>query len=162
MDAANRFESPVTYRLLRAEYFVALVGCSVLFLMHLDEVRWPVALGMFLYIDLIGYLPGALAHHRARGGPVRRVYYVLYNTMHSWLTAGAVVALWIWLVGPEWALLAVPIHLCGDRGLLGNFLKPFSVPFEPQRLQAFEAFEAETRLPGSAVRTTEAVGGGRG
>ncbi|MFI1470383.1 hypothetical protein [Streptomyces wuyuanensis] len=143
MDAANRFESTVTYRLLRAEYCVGLAISAGLFLAHLDEVRWPVAIAMFAYIDLIGYIPGAIAHRRARGGATPRVYYVLYNTMHSWLTAGAVVALWSWLVRPEWALLAVPIHLCGDRGLLGNFLKPFSVPFEPAPHPAFTAFTAE-------------------
>ncbi|GHF20601.1 MULTISPECIES: hypothetical protein [Streptomyces] len=142
MDAANRFESPVTYRLLRAEYTVGLVVAAGLLLWHWRDVDWAAAVGLFAYIDVIGYLPGALAHHRARGGEVPRVYYVLYNTMHSWLTAGAVVGLWAWLFGWEWALLAVPVHLCGDRGLLGNFLKPFSVEFEPKAHPAFTEFEA--------------------
>ncbi|MFF8658038.1 hypothetical protein [Streptomyces huasconensis] len=142
MDAANRFESRTTYRLLRGEYLAGLLISAWLLIAHWDEVRWPVAVGLFLYIDVIGYIPGALAHRRAKGGPVQRVYYVLYNTMHSWLTAGAVVGLWAWAFGWEWALLAVPLHLCGDRGLLGNFLKPFSVPFEPAPHPAFTAFEA--------------------
>lgn len=141
MDAVNRFETPTTFALVRAEYCAGLALSAGLFLWHLDEVRWPVALALFAYIDVIGYLPGALAHHRAAGGPVPRAYYVLYNAMHSWLTAGAVVALWAWLVRPEWALLAVPIHLCGDRGLLGNFLKPFAVAFEPKPHPAFVRLE---------------------
>ena len=28
-------------------------------------------------------------------------------------------------------MLAVPIHLSGDRGLFGNTYKPASLPFEP-------------------------------
>lgn len=143
MDAVNRFETPVTFALLRAEYCAGLALAAGLFLWHLDEVRWPVAIALFAYIDVIGYLPGALAHHRAGGGPLPRVYYVLYNTLHSWLTAGAVVALWAWLVRPEWALLAVPVHLCGDRGLLGNFLKPFAVPFEPKPHPSFVRLERD-------------------
>ncbi|MER7191245.1 hypothetical protein [Streptomyces flaveolus] len=145
MDAANRFETPTTFGLLRAEYCAGLALSAGLFLWHLDDVRWPVALALFAYIDVIGYLPGALAHRRADGGEIPRVYYVLYNTMHSWLTAGAVVALWAWLVRPEWALLAVPIHLCGDRGLLGNFLKPFAVAFEPEPHPAFVRLESDLK-----------------
>ncbi|MFE9632385.1 hypothetical protein [Streptomyces sp. NPDC006463] len=141
MDPVNRFETPVTFRLLRTEFVVGLLLSAGLLIAHWDEVRWPVAVGMFAYIDVIGYLPGALAHRRAKGRPIPRGYYVLYNTMHSWLTAGAVVALWGWLVGWEWALLAVPVHLCGDRGLLGNFFKPFGVAFEPKAHPAFTTFE---------------------
>jgi hypothetical protein len=155
MDAVNRFETPTTFGLLRAEYCAGLALSAGLFLWHLDEVRWPVALALFAYIDVIGYLPGALAHHRADGGPVPRVYYVLYNTMHSWLSAGAVVALWAWLVRPEWALLAVPIHLCGDRGLLGNFLKPFAVAFEPKPHPAFVRLEEHLNSGSGDAGSTE-------
>ena len=35
----------------------------------------------------------------------------------------------------------VPIHLCGDRAIFGNFLKPFSVPFEPEKVPEFAAFQ---------------------
>jgi hypothetical protein len=52
--------------------------------------------------------------------------------MHSALTGVAVGAAWTKLVRPEWALLGIPLHIGVDRGLFGNFLKPFSVPFEPE------------------------------
>ncbi|WP_367140571.1 MULTISPECIES: hypothetical protein [Streptomyces] len=155
MDHVNRFETKPTFGLLRLEYGVALVVCSVLFLLHLSEVRWWPAVLLFVYIDLIGYLPGAIAYRRAKGGDIPKTYYVLYNTMHSLVTNAVVVGIWALTAGFEWALLAVPIHLCGDRALFGNFLKSFKVPFEPVRLPAFAEFERrltergrlDTRLP---------------
>jgi hypothetical protein len=158
MDHINRFESKVTYRLLRAEYGVALVVCSALFLWHLDQVRWVPAVVLFVYIDLIGYLPGAIAFRRARGAGISKVYYVLYNLMHSFVTQAAVVGLWIAVAGPEWALLAIPIHLCGDRAIFGNFLKSFRVPFEPMALPAFVDFDQRVALRnGARYRVSERV-----
>jgi len=138
MDSHNLFLTRTTYRLLRAEYAVALAAAIVLALLHLGDIRWPVFVGMFVYIDVIGYLPGAIAYRRARGGAISRRYYLLYNSMHSLLSAGAVAGLWCLLVGPEWALLALPIHLCGDRAVFGNFLKPFGVSFEPVTHPAYK------------------------
>lgn len=141
MDAHNLFLTPTTYRLLRLEYLVGLVVSVVLLALNLSEVRWVPFIVLFAYIDVIGYLPGLVAHHR-RGGAVPRVCYVLYNTMHSLVTASLVAGLWLWLVGPEWALVALPIHLFGDRALFGNFLKPFGVAFEPRTHPAYTAFRA--------------------
>lgn len=131
MDAVNRFDTTTTYRLIRLEYLVGLVACLVLFVLHIDEVRWLPAVGLFVYIDLIGYIPGAIAYHRSAAKRISKVYYVLYNTTHSLATQAVVIVLWALLIGWEWALLAIPIHLFGDRALFGNFLKPFTVPFEP-------------------------------
>ena len=39
----------------------------------------------------------------------------------------------VWAVaggGLEWAMLAIPLHLAGDRGIFGNGFKPFALPFE--------------------------------
>jgi hypothetical protein len=44
---------------------------------------------------------------------------------------GAGLAIWAWLSGPEWAMLAVPLHLSIDRGVFGNIFKPVALPFEP-------------------------------
>ena len=140
MDSHNLFLTRTTYRLLRAEYGVALIAVVVLALIHLGHIRWPVFIGMFVYIDLIGYLPGAVAYRRARGGDIRRGFYVVYNSMHSFLSAGAVAGAWCLLVRPEWALLALPIHLCGDRAIFGNFVKPFGLSFEPVTHPAYKEF----------------------
>ncbi|RDI69108.1 hypothetical protein [Nocardia pseudobrasiliensis] len=145
MDAHNRFESPATFRLYRLEYGVALVVCVALFAAHLNQVRWIPAIILFGYIDVVGYLPGMFAQRRARagGGVVPKMYYVLYNGTHSFVTQAVVAGAWIWAFGFEWALLAIPIHLCGDRCLFGNGLKPFGVPFDATGpIAAFAEFES--------------------
>jgi hypothetical protein len=142
MDAANHFETRTTYRLIRLEYLVGLIVSVVLFGTHFGEIRWVPAVALFVYIDLIGYLPGAIAYHRSETKRIAKVYYVLYNTMHSLVTQSAVVGLWAAFIGWEWALLAIPIHLFGDRALFGNFLKPFAVDFEPVAHPAFKVLEA--------------------
>jgi hypothetical protein len=132
MDSRNLFETPATYRLLRLEYIAALITVVIIAVMHIHQIRlWPF-LGLFFYIDLIGYVPGAIVAHRRKTGYIPRIYYILYNTMHTFLSAGLVAGLWCLIVRPEWALLALPIHLFTDRGIVGNSPKPFGVAFEPQ------------------------------
>jgi hypothetical protein len=143
MDIKNRFEGRSTLTLLRLEYLIGLAGSIILAIVHIHAIRWIPFIAFFAYIDLIGYIPGAIAYRRTPGGRISRVYYVLYNITHSAAVNVLVVGVWVLAVGPEWALLAVPIHLCGDRALFGNFLKTFAVPFEPHVLPAFERFEEE-------------------
>ncbi|MDH6623281.1 hypothetical protein M2271_001068 [Streptomyces sp. LBL] len=132
MDAKNRFETKTTFALCRLEWLAILAVSLVLAFQHLSEIRWGVFVALFAVIDVIGYLPGALAFRRSRGRRTPRRYYVAYNVMHSLVTAGALAGAWALFVRPEWALLALPIHLMGDRALFGNSLKPFIVPFEPR------------------------------
>lgn len=141
MDHANRFESKTTFLLIRAEYAVALAICVALLIWHIQEINWIRAVILFVYIDLIGYIPGLIVYLRSQDGRVPKLYYILYNTMHSFVTQAAVVGIWIAIAGPEWALLFIPVHLCGDRALFGNFLKPFRVSFEPKPLPVFTQFE---------------------
>jgi hypothetical protein len=154
MDVKNPYESPVTFRLHRAEYLVGFAVSIVLILTHLGEIRWIPFVLLFFYIDVIGYIPGAIAFRRSKNGRISRVYYVLYNTMHSLVTQMAVVGLWMWLIGPEWALLAIPFHVLGDRGVFGNFLKPFGLPFEPVRQPIYDQIVAMLRDNPLGVPTT--------
>jgi hypothetical protein len=160
MDSHNLFLTPATSRLLRAEYGAALTAAVVLALVHFGQIRWPVFIGMFMYIDLVGYLPGAVAYRRARDG-IWRGFYVLYNSAHSLLSAGTVAGAWCLLVRPEWALLALPIHLCGDRAIFGNFLKPFGLSFEPVTHPAYKElvknYDQHTEPPQSSPRERAAV-----
>ncbi|MFI7020994.1 hypothetical protein [Streptomyces sp. NPDC050164] len=143
MDAKNRFETRTTFALLRLEWLAALAVSLVLAVQHREEIRWWVFAALFAVIDVIGYLPGAIAFRRSPDRRVARGYYVAYNLMHSLVTAGLLAAAWVWFVRPEWALLALPIHLMGDRALFGNCLKPFGVAFEPESHPVYREFEYE-------------------
>ncbi|MER7411431.1 MULTISPECIES: hypothetical protein [Streptomyces] len=162
MDSRNLFETPTTYRIIRLEYFAALVTVAVLVVLHWHEIRWIPFVLLFAYIDVIGYIPGAIAARRSRTGYIHRGYYVLYNVMHTLLTAAAVAGLWCLIEGPEWALLALPLHLFTDRSVVGNFLKPFGVRFEPQEHPAYYAAKPlldRPRPPRWAVESGHAATG---
>ncbi|MEV4318091.1 hypothetical protein [Actinocrispum sp. NPDC049592] len=160
MDMKNPFESPTTFKLHRAEYAVGWVVTSVLIVLHWNEIRLIPAILLFLYIDLIGYIPGAIAFRRSPDGRISKNYYIAYNTMHSFITQGAVVAIWGFTIGWEWALLLIPWHVFADRGIYGNFLKPFSLPFEPHAAPGYRRLidELSAGTPGvSGDRPAEAA-----
>lgn len=147
MDATNMFETPNTFRAVRAEYLVALVALSVILVMNIEDVRWWAALILFWYPDVLGYWPGAIAFRRAKGGPIAKHYYLAYNIGHSLVTAAVVAGLWALIIGPEMALLIIPWHFCIDRGIFGNGMKPFSVPFEPHPHPVFAAVKGLLQRP---------------
>lgn len=152
MDAKNRFETKTTFILSRIEWTAILVTSLVLAVLHISEIRWPVFVALFAVIDVIGYIPGAIAFRRSRDQRIGRGYYVAYNVMHSLVTAGVLAGLWALLVRPEWALLALPIHLMGDRALFGNSYKPFGVAFEPEEHPAYLSFERQYSEGSHVVR----------
>ena len=119
--------------LTRAEYLALMAVSGLLMLVHAGEVSWVRAAIAFAAIDLVGYLPGARAFRRAGNQPIRPIYHHLYNVTHNFLTAAAVIAAWALVGGGlEWAMLAIPLHLAGDRGIFGNGFKPPALPFEDQ------------------------------
>jgi hypothetical protein len=132
MDTRNRFHTNETWLWVRAEHLALLAVLVVLLLQHFGEVHWGRFVAALVAIDLVGYLPGAVAYRRSGDGRIAPLYHHLYNLTHSYLTAGLAVGLWALAAGGfEWAMLAVPLHLSGDRGLFGNTYKPVSLPFEP-------------------------------
>jgi len=161
MDAKNPFETPTTYRAHRAEYLVGFAASTALLIWHYADVRWLPAVALFLYIDVVGYIPGAIAFHRSKTKRIPKAYYYLYNTMHSLITQAVVVTAWGLLFGWEWALLAIPFHLFGDRGLFGNFLKPLSLPFEPVAYPGYsrmiDALRSGAESNGSAIGAVPTV-----
>jgi hypothetical protein len=142
--------------MLRLEFGLGLVGCLALMIAHVDDIRWWVVVVLFLYPDLMGYLPGALAYRRSPDKRISRVHYVLYNIGHSFITGAVIAGLWALVVGPEWALLVIPAHLCGDRSLFGNFPKSFAVAFEPEPHPAWERVSGQL-LPRPSAKAPAAV-----
>jgi hypothetical protein len=131
MDKFDRSHSQGTYRLMRAEHLAVMAGSIGLALSHWSELDpWRFA-ATFIVIDALGYAPGLVAYLHAGRGPIAPAYHHAYNLLHSYLTWGVVILAWAWLSGWEWAMLAVPIHLSGDRGLFGNVFKPAGRSFEP-------------------------------
>lgn len=130
MDTRHRFHTESTWRWVRAEHLLLLLALAGLCLWHIREVRILRFALAFVVIDVVGYLPGALAFRRG-GGRVAPIYHHLYNLTHSYVTAALGLLCWAAISGPEWAMLAVPIHLAGDRGIFGNTYKPVELPFEP-------------------------------
>jgi hypothetical protein len=127
--ASARPERP--HWLGRAEALALMTASALLILLHARQVHWARFAVAFVAIDLLGYLPGARAFRRAAGGRIAPLYHHLYNFTHNFLTAAVAIGLWAALGGGfEWAMLAVPLHLYGDRGLFGNGFKPAGRPFE--------------------------------
>ena len=120
----------------RAVHAVALLAIATALLLHLPHIHSGHFVLAFALIDLGGYLPGAVAFHRARGARIAPLYHHLYNVTHSFLTAALVIGLWAALSGFEWAMLAIPLHLFGDRGIFGNGPKPIDRPFEHRAQEA--------------------------
>jgi hypothetical protein len=108
-----------------------IFAVSLLFAaLHVREIDWARFAIAFLLIDLVGYLPGRLAR---RPTPIAPFYYHLYNLTHRYRTLAVAALAWALVSGPEWSMLALPLHLSADRGLLGNFPKPLDQPFEQVR-----------------------------
>jgi membrane-bound metal-dependent hydrolase YbcI (DUF457 family) len=144
MDTANRFHTDQSFRWVRAEAALALAGLAYLRLAFFAEVRWSRFLVAFVALDLVGYVPGAIAYRLARrrrqasrlpAQPIRiaPIFHHLYNLTHSFVSVFLLLGLWWWQQGDvEWAMLALPLHLLGDRSLFGNTYKPAALPFEPE------------------------------
>jgi len=137
MDGANRFHTEQIGHWMRVEHVALVAALAAVALLHAREVAWERFATAFLAIDVVGYVPGAVAFQRSRRETIAPIYHHLYNVAHSYLSAGVVVGLWAVAAGGfEWAMLALPIHLSGDRGFFGNTYRPPSLPFEPVRRAA--------------------------
>lgn len=152
MDKYNRFHTPVIYALVRLDW--ALIGAVplVLLILNYRAVNWGHFTLAFLFPDLISVVPGLYFYYGRRSGPHRSipaVIHKLYNFGHSFAGVAAICGLW-WLIGGqlEWAMLAFPIHLCGDRSVFGNTYKPLGLSFEPVAHEAFQRFEREYQVAG--------------
>jgi len=156
MDARNRFHTPLTFWIIRGEHIAVILLCSALAVLHAGEMNWWRAFFAFWIIDIVGYLPGAIAFRKSNGGKINRWYHHIYNIAHTYLVTGTGVGLWALAIGRfEWAMLAVPFHLSIDRGVFGNILKPTELSFEPQDHSAQVVLDAVGWKEPSAEDSTE-------
>jgi hypothetical protein len=155
MDTYNWFFTTATVRHARLEYLVALLALVALAVAHAAQINWWLFAALFFYIDLVGTVPGTLAHMASSDKHISRVYYLLYNIMHSALTQGAVVGVLCATIGWRWIYLAIPIHLCLDRGAFNNYLKPFGFQFVAARTPEFVTLQhtfAEAAGPATDIQ----------
>jgi hypothetical protein len=152
MDKYNTFHTRVTYALVRLDWAVVMFITFALLVLNWREVNWWRFTIAFLLPDLIGTLPGLYIYYGRRSGPHRSVpkaVHRLYNFGHSFAVVAALCGLWWLATGSlEWAMLAFPLHLAGDRAIFGNIYKPFGTAFEPVRHEAFRRFEREYEAAG--------------
>ncbi|HFF9487098.1 DUF2156 domain-containing protein [Serratia bockelmannii] len=140
MDAVNSFETRNTRIMVRSEYGFLLLASLFVTFYHWQELRLIPLIFLFSYIDMIGYIPGAIAY-RVHKGNVPEIYYFLYNSTHNFVTAMLVAVAWCYFVRVEWALMGILIHLFGDRSLFGNEFKSRCMSFEPKKNTLFRRFE---------------------
>lgn len=147
MDPRNLFLTRRTYNMLRLDHFIILLGAVALFFLHWHEVNWWHFVAAFAWPDVVGYLPGLYCYHTRRPGQhksVPPIFYTLYNVTHSITVNVGVIAVWYFVLGRwEWAMLALPIHLLGDRSLFGSIYKSSGLSFEPVPHPGFSRFLEE-------------------
>ena len=80
--------------------------------MQVHEIAWGRFVAAFLLIDLVGYLPGAIAFRKAGDSPISFRYYLLYNVTHNYVVMGAAVAAFLdILLWSAWMRWMVVRHL---------------------------------------------------
>ena len=152
MDKHNRFHTPLIYSLVRIDWLIIALIPLALVILHWREVHWWRFTWAFAFPDLIATIPGLYIYYGRRSGDHRSIptiIHQLYNFGHSFAGITLFCAIW-WLFTRqlEWAMLAFPIHLAGDRSVFGNIYKPFGTAFEPVKHVAFSRFEAEYQASG--------------
>jgi hypothetical protein len=153
MDKYNLFYTRTVYNLVRLDWTVIMLVPVVLLALHWREVAWWRFAGAFLLPDLIGTFPGIYIYYFRRSGEHRSIpsiHHKLYNFAHCFATSVLFCSIW-WLASGrlEWAMLAFPIHLAGDRCVFGNIYKPLGLAFEPVKHEAFDRFEQQYRAAGT-------------
>lgn len=153
MDKYNTFHTRGTYALVRLDWAVLMLLAFTLLIVHWREVSWWRFTWAFLLPDLIGTLPGLYFYYGRRTGPHRSipsVIHKLYNFGHCFAVVALGCGFWWLATGHlEWAMLAFPIHLAGDRSIFGNIYKPLGVAFEPVKHVAFKHFEDDYGAAGN-------------
>lgn len=154
MDKYNRFHTRTIYNLERLDWLVIGAVPLILVILFWREVHWWRFTIAFALPDVIGTFPGLYFYYGRRAGSHRsipNVIHQLYNFGHCFAGIALFCAVWFLINGQhfEWAMLAFPIHLAGDRSVFGNIYKPFGTAFEPVPHEAFVRFERDYQAAGT-------------
>lgn len=148
MDPKNLFFSKNAFLLLRIDHLCMLVAAVVALVTQRAEVNWWHFFLAIAWQDAISFYPAAFVYYwprRDRQLPRRmpRAFYIVYNIVHGVPMNMAVLLVW-WLARGKWVpeMLAIPIHLCIDRGVAGRYFKSFSIAFEPKQHPVYAEFAA--------------------
>jgi hypothetical protein len=137
---------------MRIDYTVLLALSIGLALWHWREIHWGWFLVAFGWIDVVGYVPGALWYRLRAIGERRSIpalFHHAYNLTHNVGVNAVLLLLWYLAAGGwDWTMLAQPIHLLGDRGLFGNVYKPVELSFEPLLHPSFEKLDLDLQGAG--------------
>lgn len=152
MDKHNTFFTRNTYNLVRLENFIFLLILTGLIIAFRQEVNWVRFAIAFLWMDVVGTFPALYWYYiRCEGEhrSIHPIFHVVYNIAHSFIVIAVLTGLWYLLTGAwEWAMLAMPIHLLGDRAIFGNIYKPLGLSFEPVPHRNFTRFLEEYKQSG--------------
>jgi len=148
MDPENTFFTRRTAQLMRLDYVCLLALSLCAMVAQWSELELWHFVAAIAWQDLLGYYPAAAVYYWPRpSGTVRRLpraFYVVYNLTHGVPLNLAVLSVW-WAANSGWepAMLAIPIHLCIDRGVFGRYYKSFCIAFEPVRHDLFREFSRQ-------------------
>jgi hypothetical protein len=146
MDYRNFFATRNIALYGRLDYIAMLLLCAALLWQHRAGLDWLVFFIAIAWQDAIGYYPAALLYYLRRpAAPGRRrvpvFFYYLYNAVHGVLLNLAVLLAWMHVAGGwRWEMLAIPVHLCIDRGVFGLFYKSRKISFIPVEHHAYAEF----------------------
>ncbi|CAM4153314.1 hypothetical protein [Pseudoalteromonas ostreae] len=140
MDINNKYETVNTHNLVRMEHSVLLIVMAGVAALNYESINWYLFNALFWGIDLFGFYPG-MVYYKYINKNVPKIFYVIYNTSHSYLTWTVFSVAWVYFYGFDYVLLAPWMHLMADRGLFGNTLRPFHVAFNVEKNEHFKKFE---------------------
>lgn len=147
MDKYNTFFTPLLYRLVRLDWLCIMLALITITIINWENVNWWIFFIMFWWIDLIGTVPGmyylSVNEGTEKEKSVPKWCVFIYNICHSFTTVSIITLLWYMTSGPEWAMLAMPIHLAADRCVFGNIYKSFRLKFDPVENIEFKKFYEE-------------------
>ncbi|OCQ51463.1 hypothetical protein Ppb6_03380 [Photorhabdus australis subsp. thailandensis] len=112
-----------TMKMLRWEFLGLFFISLFLTWQFVDYISWWQFILLFFLIDIIGYYPGRIWSLLNKKEVPPAGFYTVYNICHNLFTISIMSLLWLWLFKDNYSVIALFIHICLDRGVLGNFPK---------------------------------------